>query len=174
MHGPEGASAQKCAGATRQPGFGGSRVPPGACSFRVRQDRRGIRGRCCAISPVMRAAGPFAGGRGLGNLEPGPCFSGGGGGSGFPSAFPDWSSLVSFYSQSRAVVFLTSPSCLVEGVRSGTRRRRGAGASAQAAGGTGPGTRRAAPARAGAVLYRQCTRYVARLCDNSWWNSVSY
>ena len=34
------------------------------------------------------------------------------GGSGFsPSAFPDWSPLLSVYSRSRAVVFLTSPSC---------------------------------------------------------------
>jgi len=38
-----------------------------------------------------------------------------GGGSGFPSAFPDWSSLLSVHSQSRAVVFLTSPSCSMRG-----------------------------------------------------------
>jgi hypothetical protein len=55
--------------------------------------------------------------------------------------------------RSRAVVFLTSPSCLVEGVRSGTRRRRGASASAQAGGGTGPETRPTAPVRAGAALF---------------------
>jgi hypothetical protein len=71
------------------------------------------------------------------------------------------------YSCSSAVVFPTSLSCLVEGVRSGTRRRRGASASAQAGGEIGPGTRRTAPARAGTVralcaaragaaLYGQC------------------
>jgi hypothetical protein len=49
------------------------------------------------------------------------------------------------------------------GIGSGTRRRRGASASAQAAGGTGPGTRRTAPARAGAVLYGQCAKGVAAL-----------
>ena len=65
------------------------------------------------------------------------------GGSGFsPSAFPDWSPLLSVYSCSRAVVFLTSASLLFEGVRSGTRRRRGASASAQAGG--GPGRKRGA------------------------------
>ena len=47
-----------------------------------------------------------------------------------------------FTRSSRAVVFLTSPTCLVEGVRSGTRRRRGASASAQAGG--GPGRKRGA------------------------------
>jgi hypothetical protein len=79
------------------------------------------------------------------------------GGSGFShSAFPDWSPLLSVYSCSRAVVFPTSLSCLVEGVRSGTRRRRGASASAQAGGGIGPESRRTAPARAGAVLYGRC------------------
>jgi hypothetical protein len=78
------------------------------------------------------------------------------GGSGFsPSAFPDWSPLLSVYSCSRAVVFPTSLSCLVEGVRSGTWRRRGASASAQAGGGTGPETRRIAPARAGGALCAQ-------------------
>jgi hypothetical protein len=76
------------------------------------------------------------------------------GGSGFsPSAFPDWSPLLSVYSCSRAVVFPTSLSCLVEGVRSGTRRRRGASASAQAGGEIGPGTRRTALARSNAALY---------------------
>ena len=89
--------------------------------------------------------------------------AGGGGGSGFPRAFPDWSSLVSVYSRSRAVVFPTSPSLLFEGVRSGAQRRRGASASAQAAGGTGPGTRRAAPAHAGVALYGHCVGRVAGL-----------
>ncbi len=79
--------------------------------------------------PVMGAAGPPSG------------------------AFPDWSSLLSVHSQSRAVVFPTSPTCLVEGVRSGTRRRRGAGTSVQAAG--GPGRERSAQrphARAGRCI----------------------
>ena len=40
---------------------------------------------------------------------------------------------------------------LCEGVWSGTRRRRGASASAQAGGGTGPETRRTAPTHAGTV-----------------------
>ena len=144
-----------------KPGLWGvSRVPLAPCSFLVRQVRRGIRGRCCALSPVIGAAGPslFSGGgrRGLGNLEPGPWFSGAGGGSGFPSAFPDWSLLLSVYSCSRAVVFLTSPSCLVEGVRSGTRRRRGASALAQAGGGTEPETRRTAPARGRCAVRPVC------------------
>jgi hypothetical protein len=79
------------------------------------------------------------------------------GGSGFsPSAFPDWSPLLSVYSCSRASVFPTSLSCLVEGVRSGTQRRRGASASAQAGGEIGPETRRTAPAPAGAALCGQC------------------
>ena len=87
------------------------------------------------------------------------------GGSGFPpSAFPDWSPLLSVYSCSRAVVFLTSLCLLFEGVRSGTRRRRGASASAQAAGGTETETRRAVPARAGAALYGQCPRDGCGLC----------
>ena len=49
--------------------------------------------------------------------------------------FPDWSSLLSVYSWSRAVVFPTSATLHCEGLRSGTRRRRGASASAQAGGG---------------------------------------
>ena len=61
-----------------------------------------------------------------------------------------------FCSRSRAVVFPTSLSCLVEGVRSGTRRRRGASKFVQAGGGTETETRRTAPARAGAVLCRRC------------------
>src|SRR6516162_4845909 len=114
---------------------------------------------CCALSRSFARRGLSCGGRqeGSGNLEPGPCFPGAGGGSGFPSAFPDWSSLLPVHSQSRAVVFLTSPSCLVEGVRSGTRRRRGPCPSPQAGGGTGPGMRRAAPVHESAVLYGRCT-----------------
>jgi hypothetical protein len=94
------------------------------------------------------------------------------GGSGCsPSAFPDWSPLLSVYSCSRAVVFLTSLSLLCEGVRSGTRRRRGASASAQAGGGTGPETRRTAPARAGAVLsgrYTVAVRPMSRSGEGSY------
>jgi hypothetical protein len=92
--------------------------------------------------------------RGLGNLEPGPCFPGGGGGSGFPSAFQDWSSLLSVYSWSRAVVFPTSPSLLFEGVRSGTRRRRGPGTSAQA-------TRRLGQERGAQCPYARALRCAA-------------
>ena len=145
------------------PGF-----PPVLADFRVRQERRGIRGRCSALSPghlrggVCRVRGEAGGVWGTWNRGRG--FPGGGGGSGFPSAFPDWSLLLPVYSQSRAVVFLTSPSLLFEGVRSGTRRRRGASASAQAGGGTGPGTRRAAPARTGAALYSGCAGGVRVLC----------
>jgi hypothetical protein len=46
----------------------------------------------------------------------------------------------------------------------GTRRRRAASASAQAAGGTGPGTRRAAPAHAGAALCGQCAGSALGVC----------
>jgi hypothetical protein len=112
------------------------------------------------LSSVMGAAGSvvaFGGGRsgGLGeNMEPGRVFRGRGGSGCSPSAFLDWSFLLSVYSCSRAVVFLTLPSLLCEGVRSGTRRRRGASASAQAGGGIGPETRRTVPARAGTVLVR--------------------
>ena len=115
-----------------------------------------------AISTVAGCGGVcrcFGGGRngGLGeNLEPGRDFAGPGGFRVFPSAFPDWSPLLSVYSCSRAVVFPTSTTLLFERLRSGTRRRRAASASAQAAGGTGPGTRRTAPTRAGAALYGAC------------------
>lgn len=83
-----------------------------------------------------------------GNLEPGRVLWGRGG-SGSPQGFMFCFSLLPVYSCSRAVVFLTSLSLLFEGVRSGTRRRRGASAPAQAGGGIGPESRRAAPARAG-------------------------
>ena len=129
--------------------------------------RRGIRGRAVHFPRSFARWGPslFSGGgrRGLGNLEPGPCFSGAGGGSGFPSAFPDWSLLLSVHSCSRAVVFLTSPSCLVEGVRSGTRRRRAAGASAQAAG--GPGRERGAQLPHARAL--RCTASVPGVCADA-------
>jgi hypothetical protein len=58
-------------------------------------------------------------------------------------------------------VFLTSPSGpLGVGVRSGTRRRRGASASAQAAGGIGTETRRTEPVQASRLLYRACASAV--------------
>ena len=144
-----------------KPGFGGfPGFPWRLAGFRVRQVRRGMRGGA-ALSPGHLRGGVrrcFLGRQEWGSGgKPGTGPFGGPGGSGFsPSAFPDWSPLLSVYSCSRAVVFLTSLSCLVEGVRSGTRRRRGASASAQAAGGTGPETRRTAPALAGAALYGQC------------------
>jgi hypothetical protein len=73
----------------------------------------------------------------------------------------------SCWSRSRAVVFPTSPSGpLGVGVRSGTRRRRGASALAQAAGRIGPGTRRAASARAGAGLCGQCAGCVQGIGPN--------
>jgi len=85
------------------------------------------------------------------------------GGSGFsPSAFPVWSPLLSVYSCSRAFPDLSR--LLFEGLRSGRSRRRGASPSGQAGGGTGPGTRRAAPAHAGAALCRQCPCGVQWLC----------
>jgi hypothetical protein len=156
----------RAGGGPGEPGhraLGGSRVPLALAGFLVRQARRGMRGRCCAFSTVIDAAGTvtFLGEAGMGawgKTWNRAVFSWGRGGSGFPpSAFPDWSSLLSVHSQSRAVVFLTSPSCLVEGVRSGTRRRRGPCPSPQAGGGTGPGMRRAAPVHESAVLYGRCT-----------------
>jgi hypothetical protein len=54
-------------------------------------------------------------------------------------------------------VILTSPSCLVEGVRSGSRRRNAATPSVLAGGGAGLGSRPAAPAWAVTAL---CSRYV--------------
>jgi hypothetical protein len=68
------------------------------------------------------------------------------------------------WSCSRAVVFLTSLSCLVEGVRPGTRRRRGASIFVQAAGGTGMETRRAVPAHAGVALYGVCVVHSEGVC----------
>ena len=95
----------------------------------------------------------FWGGRkgGLGgNLEPGRL--GRSGGPGFPP--------VIFNHPSPAAFSLTEQSCsvpdlallLFEGARSGTRRRRGANALAQAGGGTETETRRTAPVRTDAAL----------------------
>jgi hypothetical protein len=94
--------------------------------------------RSCALvllapSTVMSAAGTTVacrGGRkgGLGgNLEPGRVFRGRGG-SGFP---PSQFRIVPLLQFVRSGVggILTSPSCLVEGVRSGSRRRNAATAS---------------------------------------------
>ena len=126
------------------------------------------------LSTVMGAAGSvvvFGEGGGVWGTWNRAVFFWGRGGSGFPSAFPDWSPLLSVYSCSRDVVFLTSVSRLCEGVRSGTRRRRGASASAQAGGGTGPETRRTAPARAGAVLsgrYTVAVRPMSRSGEGSY------
>jgi len=67
-------------------------------------------------------------------------------------------------------VFLTSPSRLVGGVRSGTRRPRAASAPAQAAGGTETETHRTVPAQAGTVLIRavcgQCRKVVQRQVES--------
>ena len=60
------------------------------------------------------------------------------------------------YCCSRAVVFPTSLSCLVEGVRSGTRRRPALTSSALVKGCTSAGPGGTAPVPAGAVL---CHRY---------------
>ncbi len=155
-----------------KPGCGGfPGFPPALAGFRVRQVRRGIRGRCRAPSLFICAAGSVVvfGGRQEGSGEPGTgaVFFRGRGGSGFTSAFPDWSPLLSVYSCSRAVVFLTSTTLLFEGLRSGTRRRRGASASAQAGGETGPETRRTAPARAGRSLYAHCPGHVRAMCPKA-------
>jgi len=130
------------------------------CSFLARQARRGMRGRCRAVSSAIGAAGAVvafrveAGGV-WGNLEPGPWFSEGGGGSGFPQCvsvlvFP----VACLLAEQRCSVPDLSL-LLFEGLRSGTRRRRGASTSVQAAGETGTETRRAAPAPSGEALCGQ-------------------
>ena len=82
------------------------------------------------------------------------------GGSGLSlSAFPDWFPLLTVYSRSRAELVPDLATMQVVGVRSGTRRRRGASPSGQAGGGTEPETQRAAPARAGAALYGHYAGY---------------
>jgi hypothetical protein len=176
------------------PGF-----PWHRAGFQARQVRRGMRDRCCALSPVTNAPATarflFAPSRSLmrrvppvlcafpGHLRGGVCRAGeagmgvwgktwnramvfrGRGGSGFsPSAFPDWSPLLPVYSCSRAVPDLAL--CLVGGVRSGTWRRRGASASAQAGGGTETETHRAAPAHVGAALYGRCAPGVRLPCGD--------
>jgi Domain of unknown function (DUF397) len=86
------------------------------------------------------------------------------GGSGFPPS--------DFQSPFPCCLLLTEQSwsvpdlalLLFEGVRSGTRRRRGPGTSPQAARGTGQGTRRTVPAPTGTVLYGRWAGRVAGLC----------
>jgi hypothetical protein len=96
---------------------------------------------------VRRAPRCFRGGRkgGLGgNLEPGRDFPGPGGFRVSPQSNSELFPLLLFV-RSGVGGILTSPSCLVEGVRSGSRRRNAATASAQAGGGAEPKSRRAAP-----------------------------
>src|SRR5690349_4316347 len=123
------------------PGFGGSRVPPVACRLPCTAGAARYRGACWfrgrARGRVRRAVrfpqssarrGPswsWGGQEGVwGNLGTGRCFAGAGGFGAPPGTCTTFLLLLS-RSQSRAVVFPTSPSLLVEGVRSGTRRRRG-------------------------------------------------
>ena len=100
----------------------------------------GVRAGLLAHSTVIRAAGSTAlggGRRGFGGTwNRGRDFPGGGGGSGFPQVIPDWSLLLHLV-RSGVGVILTSPSLLVEGVRSGSRRRNAATASALAGGESG-------------------------------------
>jgi hypothetical protein len=93
-------------------------------------------------------------------------FFGAGGVPGFPpSAFPDWSPLLSDYSCSRAVVFLTSLSCLVEGVRSGTRRRHPLNPSPLVSGCAAAGPGRTAPVHADTPLSRRSAAGVRPLSE---------
>ena len=143
---------------------GGFRVPPVFAVSAGRKVRRGMRGGLGGFprSFARRGLSWFAGEAGMGvwgKTWNRAVFLWGRGGSGFsPSAFPDWFPLLLVVS--RDVVFPTSTSLLFEGLRSGTWRRRGASASAQAAGGTGPETPRTVPPLAGAVLSSHC----AALC----------
>jgi len=150
--------------------------------FLMSLDRQARRGTgALAASVAVRAAGSVApcafhghrcGGvrRGLGEVrrgsggtsEPGRDFPGPGGFRGSPRDLYHSFLLLPFRSQSRAVVFPTSPSLLVEGVRSGTRRRRGPSTSPLAAGGTGPGRLRTVPAHGRTGLVRSaCGHYPA-------------
>ena len=67
-------------------------------------------------------------GGGLGEPRTGACFPGPGGFWVSPQSIPDWSPLLHVL-RSGVGVILTSPSLLVEGVRSGSRRRNAATAS---------------------------------------------
>ena len=77
------------------------------------------------------------------------------GGSGFPPSYSEFFPLLQFV-RSGVGGILTSPSCLVEGVRSGSRRRNAATASPLARGGAEPESRRAAPTATDTAL---CSRY---------------
>ncbi len=155
---------------TGKPGFGGFPGSPVPCRLPGSAGAAGT--VVLAASVAMRAAGSvvpcafhghWCGGvrRGAGEVrrgsggtsEPGRGLRGRGV-PGFPQMPVPPFLLLPFRSLSRAVVFPTSPSCLVEGVRSGTRKRRGASTSVQAAGGTGAGTPRTSPAHACAGLVR--------------------
>jgi hypothetical protein len=136
--------------------------------FRVRQDRRGMRGRCCAFSTVVftvvvrgvvRLPRSFArrvlfpGGRQEGSGEPGTgavVFLGAGAVPGSPVRFRIGPP--GCWSWSRAVVFLTSPSCLVEGVRNAEAARSGRVSAGSR--GTETETRRAAPRTRGRCAVR--------------------
>jgi hypothetical protein len=107
--------------------LGGSRVPLALAGFRARQDRRGMRVRCRAPSPVMSAAGSVVAGRQEGGLggtsEPGRLECSGGF-RGSPQIFqPPFPCCLCL--QSRAVVFPTSPSCSLRG----RGREHGSGAA---------------------------------------------
>ena len=62
-------------------------------------------------------------------------------------------------------MILTSPTLLVEGVRSGSRKRNAATASPLAGGGAGPESRRTALARAVARLCSRYAGYAGRMCS---------
>jgi hypothetical protein len=104
-----------------------------ACTFRRYEDGedpRAFRGR--------QEEGPG------GKPGTGPCFSGAGGVPGVPPVIENNIPLLQFV-RSGVGVILTSPSLLVEGVRSGSRRRNAATPSSLAGGGTEPEPRHAAP-----------------------------
>jgi hypothetical protein len=82
-------------------------------------------------------------------------FSGAGGVPGFPPVISNNIPLLQLV-RSGVGVILTSPSLLVEGVRSGSRRRNAATPSVLARGGAGPESRHTAPSHAGAALYGVC------------------
>ena len=107
-------------GGTGEPGFGGFPGSPGSLAgFRVRQVRRGMRGRCCAFSTAIGATGCVVMGRQEwgpgGKPGTGPWFAGPGGSGCSPSDFQPPFPLLLFCLQSRAVVFPTSPSCSLRG-----------------------------------------------------------
>jgi hypothetical protein len=116
-----------------------------ACTFRRYEDGEDPRG-----FPGRQEEGPG------GKPGTGPCFSGAGGVPGFPPVIENNIPLLQFV-RSGVGVILTSPSLLVEGVRSGSRRRNAATPSPLARGGAEPESRPAAPAWAVTAL---CSQYV--------------